>query len=125
MESGIKERDSLEATLKCEENGERFFKDIILWRMAKISKRVHTQLEKQKVKDLEEELSFQLQEKKNFKSGRVYFDSYNGLYRNIEYLFNDFIRDKDRFLFLVRDFSYRNTLKAHDLESAREILVGD
>lgn len=84
---------------------------------------------------------FHVQEKNSFRSGHIYYDKscqqqlgnekngmspnecYTGLARNVEYLFNDFVKDRDRIFFLIRDFSYLNALKRHDIESAREILM--
>ncbi|MBF0297699.1 MAG: hypothetical protein HQK51_03205 [Oligoflexia bacterium] len=116
LEVGVNENDSFEKALKCGEKGKDFLQDLILWKMAKAER-----------KGME---SFHLQEEKSFSKSKIYYDKacqqnecYSGLSRNVEYLFENFIKNNNRYFFLVRDVSYLKALEKKNLEGAREVLL--
>ncbi|MBF0361379.1 MAG: hypothetical protein HQK49_10220 [Oligoflexia bacterium] len=116
LEVGVKEDDSFEKALKCGDRGQEFLRDLILWKMTKTEK-----------KGVE---TFHTQEEKNFSKGKIYYDKscqqdecYNGLAKNVEYLYENFIKNNNRYFFLVRDVSYLRSLEKKNLEGARDVLL--
>ncbi|MBF0364223.1 MAG: hypothetical protein HQK50_01555 [Oligoflexia bacterium] len=119
FENTLEDNSSFATVEKCTNEKSKFLKDTILWRMARVPA------------GKSNAETFHLQEKKSYKSGQTYYDKtcqqgkecYAGFVRNADYIFRDFMRDKDRAFFLIRDYSYMNALKSKDMEAARGSLA--
>lgn len=115
LESGIKESYSLDQEKKCAEVSRNFLSKTILWRMTE--------------GQMESEL-FHFSESRQFSAGHIYYDKsckkencFSGLWNNSQSLFTQFVKNNNRYLYLIRDFSYFEALKEKKYTLAKDKLI--
>ena len=118
--SGVFEGESYKAqsilsSQSCKDEGEGFLKDAIVWKMGKSSK-------KSKI--------FHVNEKNSYKAGSIYYDKscksgecFTTSSRNIENTFKSFSKNTRNFVYVVRNFQYRNYLQANKFKEAKAELI--
>lgn len=110
------ERQSLSSLLSCKKKSS-FYDQVWLWKM---------EPSKEKLKSSR---YFHYLDRGELKLPGVYYDRsckkmgcYSSFYSNILSLFERFSKDKERFVFVVRDFSYAKALASKNIPLSREIL---
>ncbi len=119
FEIGADEKEQLSSALTCP-RGDEFLGHSASWVMAPVRK-----FEKFPDKTA----FFHHSEKNSFKQGSLYYDQscqkggcYTSPFLNIKSVFDSFTKNKDRYFFLIRDFSYQKALQSKNIAGAREIL---
>lgn len=106
--------DSLSITNANQCNKTNFLKNTTIWRMG-------TSKEKQNL--------FHLSEKKNFNENNVYYDKsclsgecFSTFARNIEAVYKNFSKNKDNYLFIIRNNKFQQSLLNKEMNKAKEEL---
>lgn len=113
FEGPMSSENSLTQSNTCDQNS--YLDDVSLWKMERPSKGSST---------------FHVNTMENFKAGKVYYDKscssgecFTSFSRNVERTFSQFNKNSGNFLFVVRNFEYRNLLKRKKIKSAGEELA--
>ncbi len=113
FEIGANRNNSLESSAACTKG--KYLQNATMWRMNK--------------KTDSNSLLFHLSEKTDFDKGKIYYDRscqkkecFSGVLSNVRSVFERYRRNKSKYLFLIRDFSYLKALQDKRTGDAREIL---
>lgn len=114
FEGPIKTKDSLMSSKSCKKATD-YLDDVTFWSMNKMPKSAN---------------SFHVSTEQNYKKSEVYYDKscnsgdcFTTLSRNVEAVFKNFSKNKSNYLFIVRNFNYRDKLLSRNLKEAKEELL--
>ena len=115
LENAVSDKDSLVNSWKCSSEKTHIDKNATLWRMSDTSNSKASR--------------FHFQEQLEFGDGKVYYDKsckagicYANLKNNATAIYKKFKKQTVRSLFVIRDFSLKNTIMRRDVESLRSKL---
>ena len=115
FENHMRADQSLLKARSCKEIGDKFLDGLTLWKMNKAPSK--------------KEKLFHRNEKVSFKDPSVYYDRsclagecYSTTSQNIKSVFTQFSKNNQKYVFMVRDFSYGNNLKKNDYAKYKDSL---
>jgi len=126
FESLYTEANSISKSLSCPDVASDYLSNLTLWKMNPFitPKKLTEEEEKQSLIN-----TFHSSKKQKYQTGKIYFDQscngggcYSSLMDNVFITFES-IAGNPRYLYLVRDFSYLETLKKKEILKTREALV--
>jgi hypothetical protein len=108
-------KQSLLKSSSCKGEGEDYLNNLSFWKMSK---------------NLASAKTFHVNEKQNYEAGKIYYDKscnsgecFTNFSRNVESTFRTFSKTAKNYLYLVRNFQYRNHIQASRFKSAKAELI--
>ena len=116
FEGEMTNNNSLISAKKCSEVGTKFLKGMTLWKMNKRLNKKYS--------------LFHVNESADYKESKIYYDKsclagecYSTFSQNATKVFEQFTRKSGNYVYIVRDFSFLNSLNKNNLKQMRSSLI--